>query len=75
VDMYEVDTGRYPGALNALVSDDGSPNWSGPYLKGAEVPADAWGTGFQYQQSGDAYKLVSAGPDLTFGGGDDITSF
>ena len=75
IDTYEIDTGRYPPSLSALGSDDGSPNWSGPYIRGA-TPADAWGTEFQYSQQGDsAYKIVSAGPDQTFGGGDDITSF
>ncbi len=75
VDMYEVDTGRYPGSLTSLISSDSSPNWNGPYLKGGAVPTDAWGTAFQFQAQDSTYKIVSAGPDLSFGGGDDITSF
>ena len=75
VDMYEIDTGRYPSSLGNLISSDGAPNWNGPYLKGANLPADGWGTAFNYQQSGDSYKIISAGPDTNFGGGDDITSF
>jgi general secretion pathway protein G len=75
VDMYEVDTGRYPPSLSALLSDDGSPNWSGPYIRGEGVPADAWGTAFEFRTVGDtAYKIVSAGPDLQMGSADDITN-
>jgi len=74
VDMYEVDTGRYPPSLSALVDNDGSPNWSGPYLRGG-VPVDAWGSPFNYSQQGeDSYKISSAGPDKSTGSGDDITS-
>ncbi|MFT5239362.1 MAG: general secretion pathway protein G [Candidatus Promineifilaceae bacterium] len=75
VDMYEVDTGRYPATLNNLISSDGAPNWNGPYLKGTSLPVDGWGIPFAYQKSGDNYKIVSAGPDASMGGGDDITSF
>ncbi|MDE0839962.1 MAG: type II secretion system protein GspG [Kiritimatiellae bacterium] len=75
VDMYEVDTGRYPASLNNLMSSDGAPNWNGPYLKGKGLPQDGWGIPFTYQKSGDSYKIISAGPDTSMGGGDDITSF
>lgn len=76
IDMYEVDTGRFPGSLNGLMSSDGAPNWSGPYLRGDGVPADQWGVAFKYTKQGStSYKVASAGPDMSFGGGDDITSF
>jgi general secretion pathway protein G len=61
VDMYEVDTGRYPPNLDALASNDGSPNWHGPYLKGG-VPMDPWGNPFQYAREGESYKVSSPGP-------------
>ncbi|MFO7871054.1 MAG: type II secretion system protein GspG [Kiritimatiellia bacterium] len=74
VDVYEVDTGRYPPNLSALVNDDGSPNWHGPYVRGG-VPEDAWGTTFQFKTTGErTYRIVSAGPDRQFGTDDDITS-
>jgi len=74
VDLYEVDTGQYPAALDALANSDGSPNWNGPYYKG--VAADAWGTTFSYSpQSDKGYKIISAGPDKNMGSGDDITSY
>jgi len=60
VDMYEVDTGRFPPSLNALVQNDGSPNWNGPYLR--STTKDPWGQEFQYSQTGDGYKISSQGP-------------
>jgi general secretion pathway protein G len=74
IDLYEVDTGRYPSGLQALVSSDGAPNWSGPYLRGG-VPKDSWGADFAYSREGESgYRVISGGPDMTVGGGDDITS-
>ena len=74
IDMYEVDTGRFPSTLQALITSDSSPNWSGPYLRG-ELPVDAWGTAYGYSVTGDTgYKIVSAGPDLVMGGEDDLTN-
>jgi general secretion pathway protein G len=61
VDMYEVDTGRYPSGLQPLVQSDGSPNWNGPYLRGG-IPVDPWGQQFQYSLSESSYKVVSPGP-------------
>lgn len=73
LDLYEVDTGRYPSSLEGLVSSDGAANWNGPYLQGG-APADAWGTKLSLQRSEGGYKVISAGPDMSMGGGDDITS-
>ncbi|MFC1452866.1 type II secretion system protein GspG [Verrucomicrobiota bacterium] len=77
IDMYEVDTGRYPSGLGNLLSNDGAPNWNGPYVRGGQdVLVDAWGTTFGYAQQGDtSYRITSAGPDLNIGTSDDITSF
>ena len=74
IDLYEVDTGRYPPSLQSLVSDDGAPNWSGPYIKSSNVPADSWGTAFNYVQRDGSYRIASAGPDLQHGSEDDITN-
>ena len=74
VDMYEVDTGRYPASLQALIQSDGAPNWKGPYIRGG-LPADAWGTPFGYTVNENSYEIRSAGPDLQMGSDDDITSF
>ena len=61
IDMYEVDTGRYPSSLSALTQSDGAPNWSGPYIRG-QAPKDPWGIALQYSSSGDGYKVSSPGP-------------
>ncbi len=61
VDVYEVDTGRYPPNLQALVQSDGSPNWRGPYIRGG-LPVDPWGQEFQFSQSDSSYKVSSSGP-------------
>ena len=75
VDMYEVDTGRFPPSLKSLIESSGEPNWNGPYLRGG-LPADAWGTQFAYKTKGETgYEIRSAGPDLQFNNDDDITSF
>jgi general secretion pathway protein G len=75
IDLYEVDNGVYPSALQNLIQSSGEPNWSGPYVRGS-LPADAWGTPLSYTVDGaGAYKVISAGPDLQMGSPDDITSF
>ena len=71
IDVYEVDTGRYPPSLQSLVSNDGAPNWSGPYVKGG-LPADAWGTPLGYTPKDADYEVRSAGPDMQMGTADDL---
>lgn len=77
IDVYQLDTGRYPGSLNDLLTDTGAPNWNGPYLRGGNnALVDAWGVAFDYKLEGNAgYKISSAGKDMQMGSGDDITSF
>ena len=74
VSLYEVDTGRFPPSLQSLVSNDGAPNWTGPYFQGGRLPVDAWGVAFGYSSGSGSFKITSAGPDLTMGGADDITN-
>jgi len=76
IDVYQLDTGRFPASLDNLLTSSGEPNWSGPYLKGGkESIVDAWGTPFSYKVEGGSFKVSSAGADLQAGSGDDITSF
>lgn len=71
VDMYEVDTGRLPPSLNALVSNDGSPNWNGPYVRGG-LPKDPWAHEFGFNARGEVdYEVYSNGPE----GGQKITNW
>jgi general secretion pathway protein G len=76
IEVYQLDTGRFPSSLDNLLTSSGAPNWDGPYLKGEKSAlADAWGTPFSYKaSSGSDYKITSNGPDLSSGGGDDVTS-
>lgn len=76
IEVYQLDTGRFPSSLDNLLTDSGEPNWSGPYLRGDKAAiVDSWGTPFSYKAStGNDYKIISAGPDLQLGSSDDVTS-
>jgi len=74
LDLFFVDTGRYPTSsegLNALVQrPNGVEVWNGPYLKGGRVPSDPWGNAYQYRSPVDQapYQIVSYGSDGHEGG-------
>jgi general secretion pathway protein G len=84
LDLYFLDTGRYPNSsegLTALVRRPGNTlPWTGPYLKGAVVPNDPWGNPYVYRMPGQhgTYDLISYGSDGNEGGtgaAADITSW
>lgn len=74
LDLYYLDTGRYPSSsegLEALVrrpSQSGS--WNGPYLKGGSVPEDPWKNRYIYRSPGEdsPYDILSYGADGREGG-------
>jgi general secretion pathway protein G len=74
LDMYRLETGRYPSAdegLEALVTDPGeTANWNGPYLKKGQVPKDPWGYDYQYRFPGEhgGFDIWSLGADNREGG-------
>ena len=72
INMYEVDNGKYPDSMQNLITKGSEINWNGPYLDKAEIPKDPWGNEFQYSKQGNQYTVASAGPDGSFGTGDDI---
>jgi general secretion pathway protein G len=83
LDLFYLDTGRYPSTsegLTALVRPASSmPGWSGPYLKGGNVPNDPWNNPYVYRSPGQhgPYDIVSYGSDGQEGGTDlaaDITN-
>lgn len=79
LDLYEVDMGRYPEELQALVTRPGdSKRWKGPYLKKG-LPKDPWGQSYHYRFPGtmnpDSYDLYSLGPDSKDSSGDEITNW
>ena len=75
IDMFEIDTGRYPTqeeGLKVLVNNPGGTQWHGPYIRGDGPPPDAWGTPLRYTVHNNAYVVESAGADGRFGTQDDI---
>jgi general secretion pathway protein G len=78
VEAYRLDMGNYPpneAGLSVLVvvPPGGESRWRGPYLKG-QVPADPWGSAYQYRTPGTAgkdYDIVSLGKDRSLGGSGD----
>jgi general secretion pathway protein G len=84
LDLFYLDTGRYPSTtegLTALMQRPGNvEGWNGPYLKGAAVPNDPWGHPYVYRGPGEhgPYDVVSYGSDGQEGGtgtAADITSW
>lgn len=83
LDQYRLDVGHYPTTeqgLAALMKHPAGENrWQGPYLK-KDVPADPWGSPYQYRQPGEhgEFDLFSFGKDGKLGGDDenaDITNW
>ena len=78
IDLYEVDTGEFPPALEDLmVASSTVSGWRGPYLK--KKPMDPWGRDYVYKLPGthntESYDLFSMGKDGAEGGTDDITNW
>jgi general secretion pathway protein G len=74
LDLFYLDTGRYPSSpegLTALVQRPGNiAAWNGPYLKGGAVPKDPWGNTYVYRSPGQhgAIDIISYGADGQDGG-------
>ena len=74
LDLYRLETGRYPTAqegLEALVAKPGNvANWNGPYLKKGVVPKDPWGFDYQYRFPSDhgGVDIWTLGADNREGG-------
>jgi general secretion pathway protein G len=69
LDLYYLDTGRYPTSSEGLTAlaqkPDGATTWNGPYLNGNSVPKDPWGRPYVYKYPGQhgPYEIVSLGPE------------
>lgn len=72
IDLFRIDTGRLPSAeegLNVLVSAPAAePNWLGPYIARAAIPADPWGRDYIYEAGAEGFRIVSYGADGREGG-------
>ena len=74
--LYRVHNFRFPGAdqgLDALIRNPGNTaKWRGPYIEEQKL-RDPWGTKFNYESDGRNFKIISAGPDQSFGNEDDVS--
>lgn len=75
VELYYVDTGRYPSeqeGLRALVdAPAGLASWGGPYLEAEEGLTDPWGRDYLYRapgKDGKPFQIISFGRDGAEGG-------
>jgi general secretion pathway protein G len=74
LDLYKLETGRYPDTqegLQALVEAPPSvSNWNGPYLKKNSIPKDPWGFEYHWVSPGEhgAFDIFSLGADNREGG-------
>jgi general secretion pathway protein G len=73
LDMFRLDTGRYPTTDEGLKAlrekPSGVERWEGPYLK-KELPLDPWGKPYVYRSPGDHgdYDIMALGLDGVEGG-------
>ena len=81
LDLYRLDTGRYPERLEDLVEQPpDAPSWNGPYIQRRDGLIDPWGRPYEYRFPGQhgAYDLFTLGADGTPGGegeNRDVTSW
>jgi len=61
LDLYRLDVGRYPNALDELIQGSGD-NWDGPYLEDGQLPKDPWGNDYIYSsvEGGKNFRLSSS---------------
>jgi len=75
VELYRLETGRYPDTLEDLVKrPQGLERWNGPYVRKLSQIKDPWGNDLVIQHPGEEHKfdLISYGTDGRPGGdGDD----
>ena len=75
LDLYKLDTGKFPTTqegLKALMqSPSGATNWNGPYVRRVEQLKDAWNNDWIYRSPGNdnrPFEIVSLGADGAEGG-------
>lgn len=74
MDMYRLDTGRYPSSeqgLLALVEKPGDNDfWNGPYLRKNKIPKDPWNNDYHFASPGKhgQFDIYSLGMDEKEGG-------
>lgn len=74
VELYRLETGRYPETLTDLVQrPQGVDAWNGPYVRKLSQLKDPWGNDLVLRQPGEhgPFDLLSYGGDGEPGGEDD----
>ena len=75
LDLYKLDTGKYPSSSDGLkallTAPSGATGWNGPYVKNADELKDPWKNDLIYRSPGTdnrPYEIVSLGADGQEGG-------
>lgn len=75
LDLYKLDTGKYPttndGLKALLTAPSGVTGWNGPYVKNMDELKDPWKNDLIYRSPGSdnrPYEIVSLGSDGQEGG-------
>ena len=75
LDLYKLETGRYPssqeGLQSLITAPTGVANWNGPYWKKGTLPKDPWQNEYKYTSPGSGgapYEITSLGADGREGG-------
>lgn len=71
LEMYKLDTGKYPGSDSGLQELIRPSNGQPPYIKGGKLPKDPWNRDFAYispGSDGQPYDILSYGADGQPGG-------
>ena len=79
VELYRLETGRYPESLEDLVrKPTGIERWNGPYVRKMSLLKDPWGNDLVIRRPGEngPFEIISYGGDGRPGGdGDDADIF
>ncbi|MFQ1699187.1 type II secretion system major pseudopilin GspG [Loktanella agnita] len=71
LDIFLIDTGRYPNedeGLVVLANGGAIPGWNGPYLRDGQIPNDPWGGTYLYSLNDGQVRISSLGADGRPGG-------
>ena len=74
VELYRLETGRYPEELSDLVRrPSGVERWNGPYVRKLSQLQDPWGNDLELRRPGEngPFDIISYGADGQPGGEDD----
>lgn len=74
VELYRLETGRYPEELSDLVRrPNGVERWNGPYVRKLSQLQDPWGNDLELRRPGEngPFDIISYGADGRPGGEDD----